>query len=294
MAETCDGSFGVCPPDILEAAGTECRAGAGACDPAETCTGSDTACPVDVLLPAGTVCRAASADPCDTAESCSGSDGACPDDAGLPDSDEDGACDAIDNCPDDPNPDQEGDDSDSQGNVCDPCTNLAGTVVTKPILKVVKLDQVAGAQKAVFKGILSAMPGTPAIDPINKGLRFVLEDGTGTPVFDEILPSGLWDPAARIGWRPNGKGSVWTFVDKRKEGAGPVVLAKLITLKAVGQFKVIVKLQDADLVVAPSDAPLIATLVVDAPTATTGQCAEVLFSSEDCGLNGKSTAMICR
>lgn len=292
--ETCTGSGTECPADQVAAAGVVCRAANGACDSEDVCDGVSGACPADTFLAAGTVCRASSGDACDEAEVCSGTDGACPADAGLPDTDEDGACDAIDNCPDEANAGQEDDDADGQGNLCDACTNSAGTVVAKPILKLVKLDRPAGDQKAIFKGIVSALPSAPAVDPISNGLRFLLEDGDGSLVLDETLPAGAWDPVARIGWRPNGKGSVWTFLDKRKEGAGPVVLAKLITLKAAGQYKVIVKLKDADIVLTPEDAPLVATVVIDAPLATDGQCAEVLFAAEDCALNGKGSAMKCR
>ncbi|HET7506577.1 MAG TPA: hypothetical protein VFK02_36405 [Kofleriaceae bacterium] len=71
---------GVCAP---RAAGTVCRAAAGACDAAETCSGSSPACPADGVSPAGTVCRAA-AGSCDLTEACSGSSPACPDNEHRP------------------------------------------------------------------------------------------------------------------------------------------------------------------------------------------------------------------
>ncbi|HEY3354648.1 MAG TPA: kelch repeat-containing protein [Polyangia bacterium] len=66
----------------LAAAGTVCRAAAGACDVAETCNGSAPTCPADGFLLATTVCRAA-AGPCDVAEKCTGTAAACPADAFL-------------------------------------------------------------------------------------------------------------------------------------------------------------------------------------------------------------------
>jgi len=79
IAETCTGSSTSCPADGLTAVGTVCRAAAGACDLAETCTGSSAACPADGLATAGTVCRA-TAGACDVAETCTGSSAACPSD----------------------------------------------------------------------------------------------------------------------------------------------------------------------------------------------------------------------
>ncbi|HTP28831.1 MAG TPA: hypothetical protein VMK12_24620, partial [Anaeromyxobacteraceae bacterium] len=58
VPEICDGVSGVCPADELAAAGTVCRAAAGDCDIAEACTGSSPACPADSFKAAGTVCRA--------------------------------------------------------------------------------------------------------------------------------------------------------------------------------------------------------------------------------------------
>ena len=77
VAETCTGSSAACPADRLASAGAVCRTAAGRCDAAETCTGSSAACPADRLEPAGEVCRPA-AGPCDLVETCTGSAGACP------------------------------------------------------------------------------------------------------------------------------------------------------------------------------------------------------------------------
>lgn len=79
VPEVCDSSGAQCPADGLAAAGTVCRAANGACDVAESCTGSSAQCPADGLAAAGTVCRAANG-VCDVAESCTGSSAQCPGD----------------------------------------------------------------------------------------------------------------------------------------------------------------------------------------------------------------------
>ncbi len=86
-AEACDdgaanGTAGSCcnTDCTLRAAGTSCRAAAGACDNAEVCNGVDGACPMDSAAGAFVVCRPA-AGACDVAETCDGVGNACPPDA---------------------------------------------------------------------------------------------------------------------------------------------------------------------------------------------------------------------
>jgi hypothetical protein len=79
---------------VLVAAGTVCRESAGACDVAETCSGTAGACPDDVLRAAGTSCDddgdACTLDTCDAAGACTHPPAA--------DGDADGTCDAQDPC----------------------------------------------------------------------------------------------------------------------------------------------------------------------------------------------------
>ena len=145
LAETCTGTSDTCPVDGLVAAGTECRGLQGSCDLAELCTGVSANCPVDAFQPASLECRPASG-LCDAAENCTAVGPACPADLPLPrgtpcdgsqlcvldgtcvvgvcvgppapDTDGDGPCDPIDNCPFIYNPDQENSDEHSAGDAC--------------------------------------------------------------------------------------------------------------------------------------------------------------------------------
>ncbi|HYC57492.1 MAG TPA: hypothetical protein VEL28_21350 [Candidatus Binatia bacterium] len=79
--ETCTGSAGACPADVIAGAATVCRTGSGdVCDPSETCTGiAGQACPSNSVAPAGKTCRSGSGDVCDADETCTGNVGAtCP------------------------------------------------------------------------------------------------------------------------------------------------------------------------------------------------------------------------
>ena len=98
-AETCNGTSGTCPANVILPAGTTCRASAGVCDLAETCDGSSGVCPADAKSTAQ--CRAA-AGPCDVAEVCNGVDDACPANAFRPSTFEcrasAGVCDPAETC----------------------------------------------------------------------------------------------------------------------------------------------------------------------------------------------------
>ncbi len=78
--ETCNGSSRTCPSDKFAVSGFVCRASTGACDVAEKCSGTSPACPADAMKTAGTECRPA-AGGCDVAEACDGATPGCPDDA---------------------------------------------------------------------------------------------------------------------------------------------------------------------------------------------------------------------
>ncbi len=79
IAETCDGVSDTCPADGHVAPGTLCRDAAGVCDSAEYCTGTEAACPANLFASVDVVCRG-SGGACDVAETCTGSSPACPPD----------------------------------------------------------------------------------------------------------------------------------------------------------------------------------------------------------------------
>lgn len=278
--DLCDGTGPDCPADGKQPNGHLCRAAAGVCDLAEFCDGVNNACPADALRPPTFVCRP-SGDPCDLPENCTGLDVSCPADTGLPDTDTDGVCDAIDNCDDIVNPTQTDADADTLGDDCDPCTNIVPTVQERVRLVVSRILAPSGDERVTFRGFFTNVPVSPAVDPVAKGLRFLIVASGGTTPVDITIPSGGYNPVTREGWRVNSSGTTWTY----RNAGNPVPLVNGITratLRAIpsqpGKYRFAIRGKNGTYPVIPANLPLVGTLVIDTPFATTGQCGEAKFN----------------
>src|SRR5205807_3081746 len=109
VAESCTGSSGACPADVLQPSTAHCTGASqgGACDDdaADHCTGTSAPVCVDVFKSSSTVCRGSTGQ-CDMAESCTGGSSGCPADVFQPltthctGASQGGACDddAADHC----------------------------------------------------------------------------------------------------------------------------------------------------------------------------------------------------
>lgn len=293
VAEQCDGVGNACPADGYASSSVTCRGVAGPCDVAEQCTGSGPACPSDAFLPTSAICRPA-VDVCDVADHCPGTGPQCVSDAVAPDTDDDGVCDPFpDNCVDVANPGQEDADDDLVGDVCDPCTG--GAVAERPKITVSKLLGVAGDERLVLSGSAS-MPAVPVVDPVANGLRILLTDGAGAVLLDATLPNGAFDAGSRIGWKASGSGRVF----KWSGGTAPGVVSKA-TLKstpaAPARWKFSAQVKRGSFVIGAGHLPLRGTIVVDSPTAETGQCADLRFPgvpAPRCTLAGPGTKVSCK
>src|SRR5205807_5865918 len=87
MAESCTGSSGACPADVLQPSTAHCTGASqrGACDDdaADHYTRTSALVCVDVFKSSSTVCRGSTGQ-CDMAESCTGISGGCPADVFQP------------------------------------------------------------------------------------------------------------------------------------------------------------------------------------------------------------------
>jgi hypothetical protein len=279
VAESCSGSSPECPADAVSDASVTCRPAAGDCDVAEQCDGVNAACPADAFEPATTVCRPSSGT-CDVAETCTGTGTECPADTGGADADGDSVCDGDDNCQSIPNPGQENADGDLFGDACDPCTNLAPTVQEKATLTLSNLLTPASDDKLAFSSFFTGVPASPAIDPVQNGVRFLIVDATGATPVDVTIPGGVYDPGTKSGWKANAAGTAWTY--KNAGSVVPLVNGiNKVAIKAVaktpGKYKTQVKGKNGLYPVDPGKLPLVATFIVDPPFASSGQCGEAMF-----------------
>jgi hypothetical protein len=260
----------------------------------ESCDGVSNGCPADQLAPSSTVCRP-SASSCDIAETCTGSSATCPADTGQPDSDGDTICDAQDNCPSDPNTSQADSDGDLIGDACDPCTN--GAPVTKPQIVISKLNTPAGDDKLKFKG--SALVGaTPPIDPKTNGVRVLIQDNAGGTILDALIPGGAYDALTKTGWKVNGSGTTFTYKSPTPGVLGIVKVRVKISSKDPNLVSFQAQGKTGSYPVSPSQIPLKGTMVIDSPTAETGQCGEATFPGPSpipyCRFNGSGSTVVCK
>ncbi len=196
------------------------------------------------------------------------------------DGDGDGVPDASDNCPTIANPGQADGDGDGIGDACDPCTGGAPAVT--PRVTLAHLTTPPGDETLKLAGT-ATVPTTPAINPSTKGVRILVMDATGATLLDVTIPGG---PP----WRLAGSNSVY----RNKAGYQGItrVLVKTIA-KTPGKLRFVV--QGRGLTLPAATLPLHATLVIDVPTATTGQCADLIFTGPaHCKTKPNGTAIVCR
>jgi cysteine-rich repeat protein len=294
LAEKCTGSAAGCPVNALAPGGTVCRAAAGACDVAETCSGAGVTCPADVLQAAGTVCRPV-ADSCDALEQCSGATAGCPADLRPFDADDDGACDGVDTCPDVSNPLQADGDGDGLGDACDPCTNVVPLFATATKLRLARVFAPNGDDRLRLVGTMPLPDAlAPKLAPLEHGIRLLVVTAGGRTVLDVTLPKAAYDAVTRAGWTGRGNGRSWTY--RNKGTAAPLLNGiQRVTLRRArtGGVRFVVRGKLGTYAVAAAELPLAATVVLDAPVARTGACAETPAAGS-CAARGGGSSIRCR
>lgn len=248
--------------------------GNGVVDAGEDCDpGSETfSCcsPSCELETAGAVCRPA-VGACDLPETCDGSSTTCPGDQATSDSDNDGLCDAM-----------------------DPCTN--GAPVVRAKLTMSKLSALPGSRKLSFKGDMTvAHPFTPALDPVTNGVRIVLTDASGATITDAQIPAGAYDAIARTGWRKIGT-SKWLYMNPA--GSNGITKLQLSDKSTRTPGLIAFSVTGTKGSWAVSNIPVVATIVLDPPTATTGQCGQATFPGPrplpSCTLSRSGDTLNCK
>jgi hypothetical protein len=149
-----------------------------------------------------------------------------------------------------------------------------------------------GDDRLRFQGELTIpVPHVPQLNPVANGIRVLVTNAAGASVLDATVPGGAYSAATRTGWSTSP--SSWTYRSPsgisrfQLQPRGPVP----------GRYKFRVQGREGNYAVGPGGLPLAGVLVLDPPTAETGQCGEARFPGAPapaCTLNGSGTTVNCR
>lgn len=173
----------------------------------------------------------------------------------------------------------------------------ASAALDKAFLSVKKLDTPAGDDTLSFKGSVAlAHPYAPALDPVTYGAGILVTDSAGNRVVDVRIPDGLYDKLTKVGWKPAGSGTSWTWTDGRKipplNGISKVTINDL-SKKSPGVVQLTVTGKKGSYTFDTANLPLTGYIILDPPTAETGQCGLASFDGPGvCTSNGKN--VICK
>lgn len=171
-------------------------------------------------------------------------------------------------------------DADGRRDTCDPCTNLVPTGQQRARLTLSRLLPPANDDRLKFKGYFTGVPSSPPLDPVANGVRVLVVDGVGSTRIDVTVPGGAYDSGTGAGWQPRGGGASWQYRNSGRivPRTGGIEKVKLRMLgDPDGRVAFDVKGRNGDYRLDSADLPLVATLVLDAPVARTGQCGEARF-----------------
>jgi cysteine-rich repeat protein len=258
---------GVCNP-ATGTCTTTTHPDGSACDDGNACTSGDVctggACAGHSACGDGVV-QTGCGEACDDGTG-NGVDGCCSTACTLVDGDGDGLCDAV-----------------------DPCTG--GVPLTDTLVKIGRQTTPPGDDTVAWKGRLTLpVPFSPPLDPSTRGVRIVFAYDTSAAL-DVTIPGGALAGSPPVGWR-NLAGVRWLYVDKSAAPAGGITKVQIKQRPSLpGLLEFRVKGKRASIPPVPGNPPLAAILVLDPPTASTGQCGESVLA---CTFNGSASSRRCQ
>jgi parallel beta-helix repeat protein len=164
-----------------------------------------------------------------------------------------------------------------------PCPIACSTaaVATDSDIALRRLGTPPGDDTLLFRGKLQlAHPFDPALDPIAVGMGVLVTDSDGNAVVDVLVPGGAYDTGTRTGWKFYPNRGIWKYVNDGASPAGGItrVVVKDLSRKQPGLVQFSVSGRRGSYAADPSKLPLEALLVLDPPTAETGQCGRASFT----------------
>ncbi len=158
-----------------------------------------------------------------------------------------------------------------------PCQLACTSAVTmsESAIRIARLDTPPGDDTLSFNGrMVITHPFSPLLDPTVNGIGIVIADQLGTRVLDASIPAGAYDAQTKRGWRASSSGRRWRYIDKSSTPANGItsVVIKDLSSRQPGLIDVRIKGQRGNFAAAPAALTLTGTVLLDPPTAETGQC----------------------
>ncbi len=184
-------------------------------------------------------------------------------------------------------------DGDGRPDGCDPCTNVGGGQDASKGAVRIRVNNDAGLPQRRSDITLSAefaLAGAPgafaSLDPVADGVRIRIETVFGAAIAETTLPGGEFAGAGTAGWKLNGAGTRWSYLDKR--GLDPVPPFFKLVLKDVSddgpnRVKLQARGREGTYAASPDYIPVRAFVVLgDSAASLGGLCGEVAFDLSRC------------
>lgn len=164
--------------------------------------------------------------------------------------------------------------------------------IARPRVTLRRLGTPPGDDTMAFRGRLTLPhPFAPALDPAATGVGVVVADAAGGRFVDVTIPGGPFDPVTDVGWKTVTSRS-WKYVDRSPMPAAGItrLSVKDLSNQVPGLVQFAVKGRRGAYPLDASDLPLTALLVLDPPTAETGQCGQAAFAgpATSCTIDARS------
>jgi parallel beta-helix repeat protein len=169
--------------------------------------------------------------------------------------------------------------------------------VAKPWLVVARLDTPPGDDTLTVRGdVVLAHPFAPPLDPVAVGVGILVTEATGGHILDVLVPGGAFDRATQVGWKAAPTRGTWKYANRSADPPGAVtaVTVKDLSKNTPGLVRVGVKARRGAFAVDPTRLPLTALVVLDPPTAETGQCGKAAFPGPMPTCTADARAVRCR
>ena len=184
-------------------------------------------------------------------------------------------------------------------NVLPPCplACAAGTAVGEPTITIGRLGTPPGDDRLTFRGdVTPPRPFTPALDPVAVGVGIQVSEANGGRVIDVRVPGGAYDRVTKAGWIASPAHGSWKYANRSAAPPAGItgVTIKDLAAKHRDAVHVTVVGKRGAYAVDPAALPLTGLLVLDPPTAETGQCGIASFAGPPPSCRSDGRTVRCR